>query len=106
VALPAVAVEGRFTVIVGGTFLAGRSLLDNRTCALRIDLARQLRFSDETFRTFAARSVEDDSADGVFAASGSEGAGVSTGASVAGLVKRAVFVALANSLIYPNNSYI
>ena len=97
--MPAVAVEGRFTVVVGGTFLAGRSLRDNRTCALRIDLARQLRFSDETFRTFAARSVEDDSADGVFAASGSEGAGVSTGASVAGLVKRAVFVALADTLI-------
>jgi hypothetical protein len=106
VALPAVAVEGRFTVIVGGTFLAGRSLLDNWTCALRINLARQLRFSDETFRTFTARSVEDDSADGVFAASGSEGAGVATGASVAGLVKRAVFVALADTLIYPNNSYI
>ena len=104
--MPAVAVEGRFTVIVGGTFLAGRSLLDNWTCALRINLARQLRFSDETFRTFTARSVEDDSADGVFAASGSEGAGVATGASVAGLVKRAVFVALADTLIYPNNSYI
>ena len=81
-ALAAVAVQGRVAVGIGGALLSSGLLLNNGTCALWIELARDVWLPDEAFRAFASRSVQYNSTDGVVTACCTQGAGVSTAASV------------------------
>jgi len=68
VALAAVTVEAGIAVLVGRAFFAGRGFLYNWACAERIQLTLNLRLSDEAFRAFAPRPMEDNSANGIFTA--------------------------------------
>ena len=72
VALAAVTVEAGIAVLVSSAFFAGRGLLNDWTCAEWVQLALNLRFTDETFRAFTSRSMEDNSANGIFTASGTK----------------------------------